>query len=243
MCARSLVGSGAKGIPRGAVRRYRYCTGKPSVIPKGSNPRPAHSNTPEMTGTLPGIPRRSFDAAGTPTIPIRYRARRRGACRLDQLQGSRRLFSLSATPAGLARSGLSPWRRNLAPLPSTFDKCRQQSSLTQDCSKRGGEPKRCLCRVQGTVVEAERIQLQEIVRRSTTSACKIKRALVLLQTDAGLIDRDVARGLRISAAPVGRIRTRYGPKGLHGALEERLHLHRCIRAATHLSILFRLKWY
>jgi len=74
-------------------------------------------------------------------------------------------------------------------------------------------------------------------------ACKIKRALVLLQKDAGLIDRDVARGLRISAAPVGRIRTRYGPKGLHGALEERLHLHRCIRAAPHLFILFRLKWY
>ena len=69
--------------------------------------------------------------------------------------------------------------------------------------------------------ESERTHLKEIVNRGETSARKVKRALVLLKADEGLIDRDIASGLLISASTVGRVRTRYVQEGLDGALNER----------------------
>ena len=69
--------------------------------------------------------------------------------------------------------------------------------------------------------ESERTHLKEMVSRGETSARKVKRALVLLKADEGLIDRDIANGLLISAATVGRVRTRFVMEGLDSALNER----------------------
>ena len=69
--------------------------------------------------------------------------------------------------------------------------------------------------------ESERTQLKEIASRGETSARKVKRALVLLKADEGLIDRDIASGLLISASTVGRVRTRFVKEGLDSALNER----------------------
>ena len=52
-------------------------------------------------------------------------------------------------------------------------------------------------------------------------ARKVKRALVLLRADEGLLDRDIANGLLISVSTVGRVRTRFVNEGLDGALNER----------------------
>ena len=54
-----------------------------------------------------------------------------------------------------------------------------------------------------------------------TSARKVKRALVLLKADEGLIVRDIASGLLISASTVGRVRTQFVQEGLDSALIER----------------------
>ena len=69
--------------------------------------------------------------------------------------------------------------------------------------------------------KSERTRLKEIASRGETSARKIKRALVLLKADEGLIDRDIASGLLISASTVGRVRTRFVEEGLDSALNER----------------------
>ncbi len=69
--------------------------------------------------------------------------------------------------------------------------------------------------------KSERTRLKEIASRGETSARKVKRALVLLKADEGLIDRDIASGLLISASTVGRVRTRFVEEGLDSALNER----------------------
>ncbi len=69
--------------------------------------------------------------------------------------------------------------------------------------------------------ESERTHLKEIASRGETSARKVKRALVLLKADEGLIDRDIASGLMISTSTVGRVRTRFVEEGLDSALNER----------------------
>ena len=69
--------------------------------------------------------------------------------------------------------------------------------------------------------ESERTHLKQMASRGETSARKVKRALVLLKADEGLIDRDIASGLLISASTVGRVRTRYVQEGLDSALIER----------------------
>ena len=69
--------------------------------------------------------------------------------------------------------------------------------------------------------ESERRHLGQIASRGETSARKVKRALVLLKADEGLIDRDIASGLLISTSTVGRVRTRFVKEGLDGALNER----------------------
>ena len=69
--------------------------------------------------------------------------------------------------------------------------------------------------------ESERTHLKEIASRGETSARKVKRALVLLKADEGLIDRDIASGLMISASTVGRVRTRFVKEGLDSTLNER----------------------
>ena len=69
--------------------------------------------------------------------------------------------------------------------------------------------------------ESERRHLKEIASRGETSARKVKRALVLLKADEGLLDRDIANGLLISTSTVGRVRTRFVKEGLDSALSER----------------------
>ncbi len=69
--------------------------------------------------------------------------------------------------------------------------------------------------------ESERTHLKEIASRGETSVRKVKRALVLLKADEGLIDRDIASGLLISTSTVGRVRTRFVKEGLDCAINER----------------------
>ncbi len=69
--------------------------------------------------------------------------------------------------------------------------------------------------------ELERTHLKQMASRGETSARKVKRALVLLKADEGLIDRDIASGLLISASTVGRVRTQFVQEGLDSALIER----------------------
>lgn len=69
--------------------------------------------------------------------------------------------------------------------------------------------------------EAERTRLKQIASHGETSARKVKRALVLLKADEGLTDRDIASGLLISTATIGRVRTRFVKEGLDRALNER----------------------
>ena len=69
--------------------------------------------------------------------------------------------------------------------------------------------------------ESERRHLNEIASRGENSDRKVKRALVLLKADEGLLDRDIANGLVISTSTVGRVRTRFVKEGLDSALSER----------------------
>ena len=71
------------------------------------------------------------------------------------------------------------------------------------------------------LTEAEREQLNSLVRGGKSPAHMIKRALALLRTDQGLSDRLTAEGLAISPHTVARVRKRYCEEGLEGALNER----------------------
>ena len=69
--------------------------------------------------------------------------------------------------------------------------------------------------------ESYRTHLKQMASRGETSARKVNRALVLLKAHDGLIVRDIASGLLISASTVGRVRTQYVQEGLDSALIER----------------------
>ena len=71
------------------------------------------------------------------------------------------------------------------------------------------------------LTEAEREQLNIVVRRGRPPARMVKRALALLRTDQGLSDRLIAEGLAISPYTVARVRKRFCEEGLKSALTER----------------------
>ena len=71
------------------------------------------------------------------------------------------------------------------------------------------------------LTEPERSRLAEVAHRGKSSARTVKRALALLKTDEGQVDREIADALAISARTVARVRTRFVNEGLTSALNDR----------------------
>jgi transposase len=69
--------------------------------------------------------------------------------------------------------------------------------------------------------EAERAELQHLLRGGRVSARRLTRARVLLKADEGLTDEQVADAIDVGIATVHRIRQRCVEDGLEAALGER----------------------
>ena len=67
----------------------------------------------------------------------------------------------------------------------------------------------------------ERAQLLGLLRGGKTSARKMARARILLKADERLTDEQIAEGLHVGSATVGRVRQRFVEEGLESALRER----------------------
>lgn len=67
----------------------------------------------------------------------------------------------------------------------------------------------------------ERLFLEGICRKGTYKSRKIRRAQVLLKSDAGLTDEEIAREVNISIPTIERIRKRFCLEELTSALEEK----------------------
>jgi transposase len=70
---------------------------------------------------------------------------------------------------------------------------------------------------------AEREKLAKLVRNGKISAAVVKRAYMLLHSDAGLTDETIAQFLFCSEDTVRRARVRYLTEGLTAALEDQPH--------------------
>ena len=73
----------------------------------------------------------------------------------------------------------------------------------------------------GNLSEAERAELQQLLRGGRVSARRLTRARVLLKADEGLTDEQVADAIEVGIATVHRIRQRCVEEGLEAALGER----------------------
>jgi transposase len=67
----------------------------------------------------------------------------------------------------------------------------------------------------------ERLILDSICRKGMHKSRKIRRAQVLLKSDAGLTDEEIAQEVNISIPTVERVRKRFCCEGLTSALEEK----------------------
>ena len=72
-----------------------------------------------------------------------------------------------------------------------------------------------------TLTSNEREHLLDVGRRGTSSARKVKRALILCKADEGLRDREIADSLLVGTATVSRLRKRFVEEGMESALTER----------------------
>src|SRR5262245_25015649 len=72
-----------------------------------------------------------------------------------------------------------------------------------------------------TPTAEERVHLLQLTKRGKVSARKLTRAHVLLQADAGVLDKAIAAALHIGIATVERVRKRFVEEGLDAALSER----------------------
>jgi hypothetical protein len=70
---------------------------------------------------------------------------------------------------------------------------------------------------------AEREKLSKLVRNGKIEAAIVKRAYMLLHSDADLTDEAIAHFLFCSADTVRRTRVRYLTEGLNAALEDKAH--------------------
>jgi transposase len=68
--------------------------------------------------------------------------------------------------------------------------------------------------------EEERQALLDLTRKGEVKARKLKRAMILLKADEGMIDREIMAALNVSRPTVERIRKRFVEGGLEKALEE-----------------------
>ena len=69
--------------------------------------------------------------------------------------------------------------------------------------------------------DQEREQLEELTSKGSTKARGLKRALVLLFSDEGDADQQVARKARVSVGTAERVRQRFVKEGMEVALSER----------------------
>ena len=71
------------------------------------------------------------------------------------------------------------------------------------------------------LTQSERSALIETSGRGKPLARTVKRALALLKADEGLLDREVAEAVSLSAATVARTRRRFVEEGLEAAINDR----------------------
>lgn len=69
--------------------------------------------------------------------------------------------------------------------------------------------------------EAERAELEALVRKGKVAARRLNRAHMLLQANAGRTDAEIAAALHVGASTVHRTRERFVEAGLAAALSER----------------------
>ena len=67
----------------------------------------------------------------------------------------------------------------------------------------------------------ERKKLIELSRKGTEKARKLKRCCILLLSDEGRTDAEIAKILKVSSGTAGNIRERYVDEGLESALNEK----------------------
>jgi transposase len=67
----------------------------------------------------------------------------------------------------------------------------------------------------------ERNALEKLLRKGKISACRLKRAQILLAADAGQIDQQIAQTVQVHVATVERIRKRFVLGGVDHALTEK----------------------
>ena len=71
------------------------------------------------------------------------------------------------------------------------------------------------------LTQSERSALIETSGRGKPLARTLKRALALLKADEGLLDREVAEAVSLSAATVARVRRRFVEEGLEAAINDK----------------------
>ncbi len=71
------------------------------------------------------------------------------------------------------------------------------------------------------LTQSERFALIETSGRGKPLARTVKRALALLKADEGLLDREAAEAVSLSAATVARVRRRFVEEGLEAAINDR----------------------
>ena len=71
-----------------------------------------------------------------------------------------------------------------------------------------------------TLSPEEREELLKLTKAGEISACKMKRAQILLKSDEGWKDREIIGALNTSGSTVERIRKRYVEGGLEKALND-----------------------
>lgn len=69
---------------------------------------------------------------------------------------------------------------------------------------------------------AELGKINELTRKGTEKARKLKRCQILLLSDEGKVDAEIAKVLKVSVGTVANIRRRYVNDGLESALNEKL---------------------
>lgn len=72
-----------------------------------------------------------------------------------------------------------------------------------------------------TLSDTERTELRTLIRKGTASARMITRARVLLLSDAGSTDDQIAAALQVGTTTVERLRRRWVEDGLSATLQER----------------------
>jgi transposase len=77
--------------------------------------------------------------------------------------------------------------------------------------------------------EQEEKQLRELTRKGKTGARRLRRAHVLLLTDEGRTDEEVASALGTAVRTVERVRKRFVEEGLEEALSERPRMGGALR--------------